>query len=189
MKRLDAAFIWGGNGKTYLFKGSKYWRYNEKQNKVDPGYPKNISEAWGAVRQPVDSVMTWKDKQTYFFKGKTFSKYEYHKWLLYKPEKISEVFYKCEPDNKSSVQVARGNNDRENNDRGNNDLAKNGASRATLFAHFITLLTIVASFGNCWWWRFHFLAPMIVVSTVLKAWTNHAVYTHLFDTVDIRNLV
>lgn len=38
---IDAAFTYK-NGKTYFFKGSKYWRYNGQ--KVDGQYPKEISE-------------------------------------------------------------------------------------------------------------------------------------------------
>lgn len=38
---IDAAFTYK-NGKTYFFKGSKYWRYNGQ--KMDGDYPKEISE-------------------------------------------------------------------------------------------------------------------------------------------------
>ena len=35
---LDAAFTWT-NGKTYFFKGDKYWRFSQI-GKMDRGYPK-----------------------------------------------------------------------------------------------------------------------------------------------------
>lgn len=38
---IDAAFTYK-NGKTYFFKGSKYWRYNGQN--IDGDYPKEISE-------------------------------------------------------------------------------------------------------------------------------------------------
>lgn len=38
---IDAAFTYK-NGKTYFFKGSKYWRYNGQR--VDGDYPKDINE-------------------------------------------------------------------------------------------------------------------------------------------------
>lgn len=38
---IDAAFTYR-NGKTYFFKGSKYWRFRGK--KMEDGYPKEISE-------------------------------------------------------------------------------------------------------------------------------------------------
>ena len=46
MENMDAAFIWEKNYKAYFFKGWEYWRYDEISNRVDPGYPKNIS-IWG----------------------------------------------------------------------------------------------------------------------------------------------
>ena len=42
----DAAFVWGGNGKTYFFKGNNYWRYNEFKKIPDDNYPRPIS-VWG----------------------------------------------------------------------------------------------------------------------------------------------
>jgi len=42
----DAAFIWGGNQKTYYFKGDKYWRYDEDYRTVEAGYPRSIT-VWG----------------------------------------------------------------------------------------------------------------------------------------------
>lgn len=44
----DAAFVWGGNGKTYFFKGNNYWRYNEFKKIADDNYPRPIS-VWGKV--------------------------------------------------------------------------------------------------------------------------------------------
>jgi hypothetical protein len=96
LKRLDAAFTWGGDGNTYLFKGSKYWRYNEKTKRIDKGYPKNIRQGeWGAVPCPVSAVMTWSDGNTYFFNGLDVSKYEFPKRYLHEPRKISDLFFKC----------------------------------------------------------------------------------------------
>lgn len=46
LEKPDAAFVWGGNDKTYYFKGKNYWRYNEYNKKVDPNYPRSI-EVWG----------------------------------------------------------------------------------------------------------------------------------------------
>lgn len=145
MKRLDAVFTWGGNGKTYFFKGYQYWRYNEKMNKIDPEYPKNISDGWGAVRYPVDSVMTWKDGNSFFFKGMDFVKYKFSERYLYKPEKISKFFFKCEED--TNVVMAGTNNEEEEEEE---ELVENGVTRTTMFAPLMVLLVMIASLCNNW---------------------------------------
>ena len=40
--KLDAAFVWGKNKKTYFFLNNVYWRYDEMLQKMDEGYPKGI---------------------------------------------------------------------------------------------------------------------------------------------------
>ena len=47
--KLDDAFIWGKNDKTYFFYQNLYWRYNEATKTMDSGYPQDISR-WGGVR-------------------------------------------------------------------------------------------------------------------------------------------
>ena len=66
---LDAALEWPGNGRTYFFKGNKYWRYNWRFNYVDRGYPRSIADAWLGVPDDVDGAQQWKNGRTYFFKG------------------------------------------------------------------------------------------------------------------------
>lgn len=66
---MDAAFVWGENGRIYFFKGKNYWRYNERLKKVDHGYPKPIKGAWKGVPDNLDAAMQWKNGKSYFFKG------------------------------------------------------------------------------------------------------------------------
>ncbi|XP_077995389.1 matrix metalloproteinase-14-like [Glandiceps talaboti] len=68
-RNIDAALVWGNNGKTFFFKGKKYWRYDEVNHKVDPGYPKLISEHWTGIPNNLNAAFEWKDGYTYFFKG------------------------------------------------------------------------------------------------------------------------
>lgn len=43
---IDDVVVWG-NGKAYFFRGDEYIRYDIKEDKVDPGYPKRIeSNTW-----------------------------------------------------------------------------------------------------------------------------------------------
>ena len=60
INRLDAAFVWGKNSKTYIFHNNMYWRYDEVQGKMDDGYPKgtklNISLHTYCLRLVISSM-------------------------------------------------------------------------------------------------------------------------------------
>lgn len=58
--RLDAAFIWGKNGKTYFFSGSEYWKLDSKTLKRDAGYPVGMTR-WRNLPYPVDTAFKWRD--------------------------------------------------------------------------------------------------------------------------------
>lgn len=45
---LDAALRWEPVGKTYFFKGDRYWRYSEERRASDPGYPRALG-VWRGV--------------------------------------------------------------------------------------------------------------------------------------------
>ena len=57
-----------------LHLGSEYYRLSRKGNdyQVDFGYPRKIGSAWRGVPDNIESVFTWRNEKTYFFKG-TFS--------------------------------------------------------------------------------------------------------------------
>lgn len=55
IERVDAAFVWGYNHKTYFITGDMYWRYNEDRKKMDYGYPRDMS-MWEGVPVPVDAA-------------------------------------------------------------------------------------------------------------------------------------
>ncbi|KAI5637262.1 matrixin domain-containing protein [Phthorimaea operculella] len=74
VERVDASMVWGHNGKTYLYSGTMYWKYDEYGGKVEPDYPRDMA-MWKGVGYNIDSVFQWKDGKTYFFKGKGFWKF------------------------------------------------------------------------------------------------------------------
>lgn len=87
VKKIDAVFIWPGNGKTYLFSGTKYYRYDEWRQSIDPNYPRNIKPNWKGIPDNIDAVFVWKNTKTYFFKGKTLSidgNFTYRNFLVQK---------------------------------------------------------------------------------------------------------
>eukprot|EP00090_Calanus_glacialis_P014426 TRINITY_DN23206_c0_g1_i1.p1 TRINITY_DN23206_c0_g1~~TRINITY_DN23206_c0_g1_i1.p1 ORF type:complete len:189 (+),score=48.63 TRINITY_DN23206_c0_g1_i1:42-608(+) len=70
---LDAAFQWE-NGKTYFFKGSKYWRFSEV-GVLDDGYPKDVDRGFEGAPNNVDAAMVWPvNNKIYFFKGTKYWK-------------------------------------------------------------------------------------------------------------------
>ncbi|XP_045475029.1 matrix metalloproteinase-17-like isoform X2 [Harmonia axyridis] len=71
---IDAIQTWDRNGKTYLYKGDRFWRFNETSKTIDPGYPQPI-EKWGGIPSNIDAALSWKDGKTYFFKDDLY-------WIL-----------------------------------------------------------------------------------------------------------
>ena len=130
LNRLDAAFIWSANGKAYFFRGDKYWRYNEELKKLDEDYPRKISQGWGAVRYPVNAVLSWSDGNTYFFNGLNYSEYEFRKRHLHTSKRISQFFFKCD----ERIPLVT-------------DM-KNGVFKTSVFAPIVALMAFFASLNN-----------------------------------------
>uniref|UniRef100_A0A671KJ31 Matrix metalloproteinase-25-like n=1 Tax=Sinocyclocheilus anshuiensis TaxID=1608454 RepID=A0A671KJ31_9TELE len=78
VRRVDAAFIWAHNGKSYIFSGGEFWRFSEgpetEKRHPDAGYPRNSSLWKGAPSNP-DDIITWEDGDAYFFKNNSY-------WIL-----------------------------------------------------------------------------------------------------------
>lgn len=73
---FSAAFTYGYDKKTYFFRGSKVYKYDDKNMKVEKGFPKAINSVFKGVPDNLDAVFTWgKDGKTYFFKGPLYYKY------------------------------------------------------------------------------------------------------------------
>ena len=70
VSKIDAVMTWHRNKRTYIFAGYYYWRYNNEERKMDPGYPREISSAWRGVPRRVDAAYSSeKEKRTYFVVG------------------------------------------------------------------------------------------------------------------------
>ncbi|RWS07178.1 Matrix metalloproteinase-16-like protein [Dinothrombium tinctorium] len=56
--KIDAAMIWGYNEKTFFFKGSQYWRFDEKSMRVEADYPRDMA-FWKGLPTNIDAAFTW----------------------------------------------------------------------------------------------------------------------------------
>lgn len=55
--KIDAAMVWSKNGKTYLFAGEKFIRYDEETKRIDTNnYPAKISEKWRGIPNNIDAA-------------------------------------------------------------------------------------------------------------------------------------
>ncbi|XP_054724894.1 matrix metalloproteinase-2-like [Uloborus diversus] len=96
LKRIDAAMVWGYNGKTYLFAGTKYWRYDESEGRVELDYPRDMS-MWRGVPYHIDAAFRHTNGKTYFFKGKRFWEFNDNLMTVRKNKHgdINEHWFRC----------------------------------------------------------------------------------------------
>ncbi|KAA8581623.1 hypothetical protein FQN60_003204, partial [Etheostoma spectabile] len=75
--RVEAAFIWAHNGKTYLFSGGEFWRFDESRvgeqvtRQPESGYPRDNS-LWEGVPAHMDDIISWGEGDAYFFKDNLY---------------------------------------------------------------------------------------------------------------------
>ncbi|KAM4526131.1 matrix metalloproteinase-17 [Fundulus diaphanus] len=75
--RVDAAFVWAHNGKTYLFSGGQFWRFDESQSgeqmikEPDANYPRS-NDLWAGMPTHMDDIITWGEGNAYFFRDNLY---------------------------------------------------------------------------------------------------------------------
>lgn len=66
VKKIDAVFVWGFNNRTYIISGDMYWKLNEKNDFIEPDYPRDMS-IWRKVPVPLDSAFKYWDGKSFNF--------------------------------------------------------------------------------------------------------------------------
>lgn len=66
LERVEAVFVWAHNGKTYVFSGGEFWRFDEggQDRKLEGGYPK-MASLWTGVPSDPDDIISWGDGKKY----------------------------------------------------------------------------------------------------------------------------
>ncbi|XP_066555676.1 neutrophil collagenase [Amia ocellicauda] len=82
VRSIDAALHFRSAQQTLFFTGKAYWRYNEKEERMEFGYPKPIAQDWPGIVPPVDAAVMYEDL-AYFFCGHLQYQYDpVHKYVI-----------------------------------------------------------------------------------------------------------
>lgn len=85
--RVDAVVVWpvprNGRSVAYFFRDDQYIRFDVKNHRADPGYPKPIAGNWPNFKFPdgIDGAIAWPRRidgrsVVYFFKGDQYMRYD-----------------------------------------------------------------------------------------------------------------
>ncbi|XP_006907579.1 macrophage metalloelastase [Pteropus alecto] len=75
VKKIDAAVFNPLLHKTYFFVDHQYWRYDERRQLMDTGYPKLITTYFPRIGPTIDAVFYY-NKHYYFYKGSNVLEYD-----------------------------------------------------------------------------------------------------------------
>lgn len=64
------------NGKAYFFRGTEYLRYDMASGKVDPDFPRPITDNWQGIRTNLDYGFVHPNGKAYFFRGTEYQRYD-----------------------------------------------------------------------------------------------------------------
>jgi len=104
---IDTAFVWGGDNNLYFFKDAYYWRFDDKKQMMETGFPKKIQEFWGKLPKAIDAAVTYPyDQKTYFFKGAFYYEYDEKKMKIKTGyPKYIKTNWRGVPDNLDGIYV------------------------------------------------------------------------------------
>ncbi|XP_056417556.1 collagenase 3-like isoform X2 [Hyla sarda] len=74
--RIDAAVHDDDKGKTFFFTGDLCWSYNEKQRRMDSGFPVFLESQFPGVGNKVDAAYMHENGNIYFYQGETQIEYD-----------------------------------------------------------------------------------------------------------------
>lgn len=75
IRKIDAAISDKERKKTYFFVEDKYWRFDEKRQSLEPGFPRHIAEDFPGINSKIDAVFE-AFGFFYFFSGSSQSEFD-----------------------------------------------------------------------------------------------------------------
>ncbi|XP_005107864.2 uncharacterized protein LOC101848145 [Aplysia californica] len=96
VKKIDAAFQWSYNKRTYLVSGDMYWKMDENNSFVEYDYPRDMG-TWKGVPVPVDAAFMDQSGTTIFFQGLDYWQFYDMKMRVQRgyPRRISHYWSQC----------------------------------------------------------------------------------------------
>uniref|UniRef100_A0A8C6XQ13 Matrix metallopeptidase 1 n=1 Tax=Naja naja TaxID=35670 RepID=A0A8C6XQ13_NAJNA len=94
VKKIDAAFSDPETGKTYFFIGNKYWRYNEMEQSMEKGYPRNIAKDFKGIKPRIDATL-YDNGYIYFFQGTKVFQFDPKNKRIVRPIRRSNSWLNC----------------------------------------------------------------------------------------------
>ena len=97
LRDMDAVVLFPGNGETYFFKQDKYWKYDQQNKRLYPGYPKLIKLYWRGLPDNIDAALQTPEGETYFFKGPHYYRFNHFTFNVYPgyPKPIGPYWLGC----------------------------------------------------------------------------------------------
>ena len=99
---VDAALMWPGTERLYIFRGEKYWRMRAQQHGSrdfvsDVGYPQRLSAKWRGLPKSIDSAFVWSNNKIYFTKGDLYYRWDERRQMVQSgyPIKLTRSFLEC----------------------------------------------------------------------------------------------
>ncbi|TRY88579.1 hypothetical protein DNTS_034552 [Danionella cerebrum] len=74
---IQAALMWGDNKaqKIYFFKKGSYWRFNQRENRVESMHPRSMSD-WRGIPSDIDAAFQDRFGFAHFLRGKQYWKFD-----------------------------------------------------------------------------------------------------------------
>ncbi|GFR61642.1 matrix metalloproteinase [Elysia marginata] len=104
VKKIDAAFVWGYNLRTYLVSGDMYWKMDENNRFVEYDYPRDMG-TWRGVPVPLDAAFQDVNGKTLFFQGLKYWEFYDLRMRIRRGSKLISQWLRCPKEEKEELKI------------------------------------------------------------------------------------